>query len=224
VASVAERNGFAATLRGTGPVGILAAFIIVGANLVIAPLGAVLVLIWASIVRVRWSDLGLRRPRSWALTIVGGIISGILLKLLLKTLVMPLLGSPAVNAHFHFIVGNLAQMALLILASIVVGGIGEEVVYRGFLFERLGRIFGHSRSASVAIVLLTTAFFAAIHIPEQGAYGAMQAAFTGLTFATIYAVTRSLWLPMVMHAAYDVAAVVIIYLGVEARVAHAVLG
>jgi membrane protease YdiL (CAAX protease family) len=140
VASVAERNGFAATLRGTGAIGILAAFIIVGANLVIAPLGAVLVLIWV---------------------------------------------------------------------SIVVGAIGEELDYRGFLLERLGRIVGYSRSAIVAIVLLTTAFFAAVHIPEQGPYGAMQAAFTGLAFATIYAVTRSLWLPMVMHAAYDVAAVVI---------------
>jgi membrane protease YdiL (CAAX protease family) len=146
------------------------------------------------------------------------------LKLLLKALVIPLLGGPAVNAHFHFISGNTGQLISMIGASIIVAGFGEEIVYRGFLFNRLWRAFGESKAATMAIVVLTTVLFASIHIPEQGIYGGVQAAFTGLTFATIYALTRSLWLPIVMHAAFDVTAVLIIYFDVEQQVARSILG
>ena len=213
-----------ARLRGFGPLGIAAIVIILAANLIVAPLGAILVLVWAKLAAVPWADLGFRRPRSWPRTIVLGALAGILLKLLLKAGVMPLLGAPAINAAYHFVVGNTPALIRLIIVSVIAGGIGEEILYRGFLFERLGRLLGHSVAATIAIVLLTTALFASIHLPEQGPYGAVQALFTGLTFGTIFAITRSLWLPIVMHAAYDVAAVVLIYLNLEASLARLVFG
>jgi uncharacterized protein len=213
-------GGLAVKLRGTGPVGIAAAVTIVGANLAIAPLGAILVLTWKWAADVPWADLGFRRPRSWVATIVGGIAIGMLFKLVMKALVIPLLGGPGVNAHFAFIAGNTQQMISMVVASIIVAGFGEEIVYRGFMFERLWRAFGESRAATAAIVILTTVLFAVIHIPEQGPYGAAQAAFTGLVFATIYAATRNLWLPIVIHAAFDITAVMLIYFGAESAVAH----
>ena len=184
MATQAQQINFATRLRGVGPVGIAAALIVVGSNLVLAPIGAILVLVWAWLAKMPWRDLGFSRPRSWAITLIAGVIAGVLLKLLLKALVMPLLGAPETNAHFHFIVGNRSAMLSMILASILVGGIAEEILYRGFLFERLGRLLGQSRAATIGIVLLTTTF-ASIHIPEQGFYGAVQAAFTGLASATI---------------------------------------
>src|SRR5689334_11474201 len=105
-----------------GPVGIVTAAAIVAANLFIAPLGAILVLLWRWLADVPWANLGFRRPRSWTLTIAGGIGAGILLKLLLKALVIPVLGGPAVNAHFHFIAGNTGQLVSMIGASIIVAG------------------------------------------------------------------------------------------------------
>lgn len=218
------KDGVAARLRGFGPIGIAAILLIFAANLAIAPLGAILVLVWARVAEVPWSDLGFRRPRSWLLTIVGGVIAGVLLKLLVKAVIMPLLGGPAINAAYHFVEGNRPALIRMIIVSVITGGIGEEILYRGFLFERLGRLLGKGQAATATIVLLTTALFASIHIPEQGPYGAVQAIFTGLTFGTIYAVTRRLWLPMVMHAAYDVAAVFLIYYGLEETVARSVFG
>jgi len=224
MATTARQGDFAAKLRGMGPVGIAAALIIVGANLVIAPVGAVLALAWAWLAKVPWADIGFRAPRSWSVTLIGGILGGIVFKLLMKSLVMPLLGGPAVNAHFHFIAGNQAQMISMILASIIVGGFGEEIVYRGFLFDRLWRLLGESKATTIAIVTMTTILFSVIHIPEQGWAGAEQAFITGLTFGSIYAVTRSLWLPIVTHAAFDVTAVLLIYFQLEAAVAHSILG
>lgn len=207
-----------------GPVGIAASLIVIGANLVIAPVGAILALVWAWLAKLPLSEIGLRRPRSWTITIISGLAGGILFKLLMKALVMPLLGAPAVNAHFHFIAGDRTQMISMILASIIVAGFGEEIVYRGFLFERLWRAFGRSTAATGAILIVTALFFGSIHIPEQGFPGAEQAFITGLTFGAIYVATRSLWLPIVMHAAFDITAVLLIYFQVEGAVAHSIVG
>lgn len=98
-------------------------------------------------------------------------------------------------------------------------GFGEETVFRGYLFERLGKLLGRG-IAKAAIVLLTSALFSAAHYPDQGLPGVEQAAFTGLVFRTIFAITTRIWLPMVAHAAFDVAAVAIIYWNLESKVAH----
>ena len=71
-------------------------------------------------------------------------------------------------------------------------------------------------------VLLTTALFALLHYPDQGLSGVEQAAFTGLVFGTIFAVTRRIWMPMFAHAAFDWTAIAIIYWDLESKVAHLV--
>jgi hypothetical protein len=68
---------FAAQLRGFGPLGILTILIIIAGNFVIAPLNAILVLIWTKISNTPWREIGYVRPRSWIKTIVIGIIFGV---------------------------------------------------------------------------------------------------------------------------------------------------
>ena len=103
---------------------------------------------------------------------------------------------------------------------IVVAGFGEETVFRGYLFERLGRLFGRGTGATAGIVLLTAGWFALLHYREQGLAGAEQAMITGSVFGAIFAVTRRLWTLMVAHAAFDLTAVMLIYWDVESDVAH----
>ena len=69
-------------------------------------------------------------------------------------------------------------------ALIVGAGFGEETVFRGYLFERLGRLFGTGARAKVAIVLITSAWFGLVHYPAQGLAGTGQAAIVGLVFGT----------------------------------------
>jgi membrane protease YdiL (CAAX protease family) len=103
---------------------------------------------------------------------------------------------------------------------IVTAGFGEETFYRGWMFERLGKLLGHSRAAKSAIVLITSILFASVHYPEQGIPGVEQAFLTGLIFASIFAVTGRIFLLMVMHAAFDLTAVWMIYYALETRIAH----
>lgn len=211
---------FAEQLRGFGPIGLAAMALVVGANMLFAPLGALLVLLWVWLSKTRWADIGFSRPKSWLAVLAIGVAGGILLKLIQKAVLMPLLGAPAINPYFHFIYDNPGAMAQMIVASVLIGGIGEEIFYRGYLFERLGRLWGKGSVAKTLMVLLTSALFASVHISEQGVAGAQQAAFTGLAFGTIYAVTGRLWLPMVVHSTYNITAVLMIYYGLEEKVAN----
>jgi len=205
-------------LRGFGPLGLAAILVILTGNFLFAPLSAVLVLLWAYASQTPWHELGFVRPKSWTRSIVIGALFGAVFKLVMKAIVMPLLGAPAVNAHYHFLTGNTAALPGMIATMIVVAGFGEETVYRGYKFERLGKLLGSSRRAKIAIVLITTTLFAAAHYPDQGIPGVEQAVFTGLVFGGIFAVTGELFMLMVAHAAFDLVALALIYWNVEANV------
>ncbi len=220
-------DAVARRLRGFGPAGLVALLLItlVGTvtvgGMVAVPVSGLLVLGWARLSRTPWRELGSVRPASWPRTIVVGIALGVSLKLALKALVMPLLGADPVNHAFHFIAGDPAMLAAVVWASLA-AGFGEETVNRGYLFERGRRLLGAGPAATTVVVLVTSLLFGLAHYPLQGLPGAEQGLITGLAFGTIYALTGRIWTIMIAHAAFDVAAAVLIYLDLETVVAHAI--
>jgi membrane protease YdiL (CAAX protease family) len=119
---------------------------------------------------------------------------------------------------------NLAAVPGMLYMMIVGAGFGEETLFRGYMFERLGKLFPTGASTRVLIVLLTSILFGLAHYSTQGIAGAEQAIITGLVFGTTFAVTGQLWMLMCANAAYDLTALAIIYLNVESGVAHFIFG
>jgi CAAX protease family protein len=215
-----SEDRFAASLRGFGPIGILAILVILAANLIAVPVSAVLVLAWVQWSRTPWSAIGYVPPKSWIGTAAIGVVFGVAFKLLLKSIVMPLLGADPINQTYHYLVGNPAALPAILITVIVSGGFCEETVFRGYMFERLGKVFGSGLVAKTMIVLLSTGLFALAHYHDQGLAGVEQAVFTGLAFGTIFAATGRIWMVMFAHAAFDVTAIGIIYWNLESEVAH----
>lgn len=211
----------AARLRGFGPVGLLAILVIVSSS-VIKPLSGLLVLLWAWRSHTPWREIGYARPRSWIGSLAVGIVFGCAFKLLMKAIVMPLLGAPAINPAYHYLIGNRAALPGLVFTMIVGAGLGEETVFRGYLFERLGKLFGTGTGAKISIVLITSVVFALGHYANLGLPGVEQAMITGLVFGTIFAITGRIWTVMCAHAAFDLASIAIIYWDLEEVVAHLV--
>jgi membrane protease YdiL (CAAX protease family) len=218
-ASLPTQDRFATELRGFGPLGIFAVLVIAGGQIV-APLSAVLVLAWTRLSRTPWREIGYVRPKSWIGSIVVGITFGIAFKFLMKSIVMPLLGADPINQAYHFLAGNPAALPAAVWTMIVVAGFGEETVFRGYMFERLGKLLGASLVARIVTVLVTAVLFGSLHYFEQGLAGAQQATITGLVFGTIFAITGRIWMLMCAHAAFDLTAVAMIYWNLESRVAH----
>jgi len=221
-----ERSGAAPTqdtaerLQGFGLVGLLAIFAIIAGGMAGPLVSAVLVLAWAQLSQTPLRALGLAAPRSWTATVAVGVLLGIAFKLSMKALVMPLLGAPPLNTPYHYLAGNAAALPGMLAAVLVSAGFGEEVVFRGYVFERLGKLLGRGKVALTATILLSATLFALAHYPDQRLPGVEQAAVTGLVFGGIYAWRKQLWVVILAHAAFDLTAVALIYQGWEGPVAH----
>ena len=91
-----------------------------------------------------------------------------------------------------------------LVAAVTVGlgaGIGEEIMFRGVLYRMTEEGLG-----SWIALLVSALFFGAVHLNNPGATlwaGLAIAIEAGILLALIYLVTRSLWVCMGLHAAWN---------------------
>jgi len=216
---------FAAQLRGFGPIGILAIVIIlVPGNIMLRPMwtlpiGAVWVIVWAYLSKTPWREIGYGKPKSWLIIVAAGISFGIIFKLLMKAVVMPLLGAPDINQAYHFLFGNNAVLPSAIWAMFM-AGFSEETLFRGWMFERLGKLIGNRNAAKIFIVAFTSLWFGFEHYNAQGIAGVEQSTIMGIVFGIIRMRKQQIWLLMFAHAAFDLTALTIVYWNLEKEIAH----
>jgi membrane protease YdiL (CAAX protease family) len=215
-----ERTTLDKQLRGTGALGVVAVVIVLLAGEIVS---AVLVLAWAWITGTPWHKLGFVASPNWWRDVAFGVVGGVLLKFTMKALIMPALGFPPINEAYRYLAGNAAALPGMLFMVFVGAGFGEELVWRGFLFERLRAAFGDSQRAILGGLIVTSVLFGLAHYQSQGVAGATQATMTGLVFGSAYLLTGRIWPVMIAHAAFDVAAVLMIYWGLELPIAHAFL-
>lgn len=84
--------------------------------------------------------------------------------------------------------------------AVVLAPIVEEIVYRGFLQSALLRVFGNAWHA----VLVTAGLFAAAHVPMGiGWHGLVSIFVLGVALGVAMEKTRSLGVPIVVHALFN---------------------
>ena len=164
-----------------------------------------------------------RRPGSWLATLTAGLLVGIGLKLLMKSVVMPLLGADPINQAYRFLAGNTPQCFQLPRGRCWSRRFGEETVFRGYLFERLGKLFGpRGIPAGRRSFCCRPHSSAWLITPTRALAGVQQAAIVGLVFGTLFAITGRIWTVLFAHAAFDLTALALIYWNLESVVAHAI--
>src|SRR6185369_1935589 len=95
-------------------------------------------------------------------------------------------------------------------------GFAEELLFRGYLINRLLVIFGQSAGAKVLAVLISAFLFGIAHWSGQQFWGSLQAAIVGLVFASAYMLNGQRLVSLIVaHTAFDIFAVWIIYAGQE---------
>jgi len=161
-------------LRGVGPIGILAIIVILAGGMTGPLPAALLILLWVRLSGTPWREIGYVRPAPASLVIA--VVLGIAFKLAMKSVVMPLLGADPVNHAYHYLAGNRAAIPGMLFAIVIGAGFGEETLYRGWMFERLGKL----RVPKPAIVIVSAALFGLAHYAVQGVSGTEQAAIVGL--------------------------------------------
>lgn len=215
----------ATSLRAMGLLGATVAILIVASVLLAPPITAVLVFLWVWLSRTPLREIGLVRPDSWLGVIVLGVIAGVGAKLLMKAVVMPYFGAPPTNPVLVPYEGNLDAALIGTIEMIILAGLAEEIVFRGFLFNRLQAAFGTGSFARALMIAGVALFFGGLHYFGQGYFGALNATIMGFLFCVIYFLNKQrLWFLIVMHSAFNVCAVWLTYLGIEEQVARSVFG
>ena len=129
-----------------------------------------------------------------------------------------LLTTPLVNAlGLRATTGSLVRLARipvgLRVALVVTAGLCEELVFRGYLIERLALFTGNLRLAAI----LAWAVFTLLHLPRWGSGGTLQIGAWALVISILYLRTRSVPACMLMHILNDSFAFIILPLLVPLR-------
>lgn len=165
---------------------------------------------------VRWRDLGLRLPPNWRVLVFGGVAAGIAMSGLELFVTQPVLvrltGEWPDLSDFRPLIGNVQLLVLALILSWTLAAIGEELVYRGWLLNRLEDLFGQSRIGIIAAVAAMTVIFAFAH-GYQGFTGVAENAVAAVLLALLYLKSgRNLIVPMVAHGVVDSIDVILIFM------------
>jgi membrane protease YdiL (CAAX protease family) len=189
-------------------------FLVTGAGVLVA-FALVLVVCLVGVRRGAFGRLGFRRPESWRRLLGWTALYGFGLQLATLVLVEPILelltGAPVDVSSFDAVRGNAANFAVLLAVGVIVGGLIEETVFRGFIQQRTEFVLGKSRAA-VGIGLLAGAVPFGLAHWYQGLSGVLSTGLLGLVFGLVYLRhDRNLWFAIGTHAMANVAGVIAIY-------------
>jgi CAAX protease family protein len=178
-----------------------------------------LLLCWALL---RWdhktfADIGFRwRAIGWRPLLVGGgmgLAFALFNYLVIGPAVARVLGTMPDVSQFTFVRGPWAGYLLMLALSWLVGGLYEEIVFRGVVFSTLHDCLSYSRFRFALAALFTSVVFAAYHV-QLGTFGVVNAFVTALALSALQARHRqNLWYVICFHAASDMFALTLIRYG-----------
>jgi uncharacterized protein len=167
--------------------------------------------------QVGWRRIGLTRYRNWTVTIALGVGGGILLEALQLFVSQPFLvwltGKQPNLSDFERLRGDIGLTLAGIALVWVLAAFGEEMVYRGYLMNRVADLGNRTTFAWIVSVIVVNILFGLAH-SSQGVTGIIDEGFMGLLLGLIYLGTgRNLAVPIVAHGAQDTIDALLIYLG-----------
>lgn len=121
-----------------------------------------------------------------------------------------------IDARFGDIVGNLPVYLGWLALTWTSAAIGEEVFFRGYLINRIGRILPDARWGQVLSVMIPAFIFGMVHVYYQGIPGLIQTGLIGAALGTLYLVyKRNLWPLILAHGAVNTLSFTTLYLGLD---------
>ena len=164
-----------------------------------------------------WRDVGLARPTNWRRTIVIGVLGGIGIELLELFITQPLLvkltGKMPDFSDLGELHGNGKLVLLYLALTWTLAAFGEEMVYRGYLMNRVAGLFRNSKIAWMISLIAVSFVFGLGHI-DQGITGQVENMIDGALLAAIFLATGcNLWAAIIAHGLTDTIDIVLMYMG-----------
>jgi uncharacterized protein len=198
------------------------ALIFAGAHFHLVPISKtpfLLLLAWVSlrVRKLRWRDVGFTRTRSWGVTLALGFIAGLILELFQLFVTQPLVaritGKQPDLSDFQALHGNVKYTLIGVALSWTLAAFGEELVWRGYLTNRVADLGNRTRFAWICSLIVVSAVFGSSH-SDQGMTGQIIEGIAGFFLGLMYLRTgRNLAVPIVAHGVSDTLDMVLLFLG-----------
>ena len=164
-----------------------------------------------------WRAIGLTLYRGWGITLAYGVAAGVVLEAFELFVSQPLLvkalhKQPDLDV-FRSLHGNLKMTLIFIALAWIVAAFGEEMMYRGYLMNRVADLLNRTPRAWIISLLAVHVGFGLAHL-YQGVTGVIDEGLMGLLLGVIYLRTgRNLSVPIAAHGIADSIDFVLIFLG-----------
>ncbi len=178
-----------------------------------------LLLGWVSlrVRKLRWRDVGPTRYRSWPVTVALGVVLGTVLEsfqlLISQPILTKLIGKQPDLELFRMLTGNVKMTLLFIALAWTLAAFGEELVWRGYLMNRVADVFGRTRTAWAVSLIIVSGVFGLAH-GYQGLTGWIEEGIAGLALGLMYLRTgKNLCVPIIAHGVCDTIDMVLLFFG-----------
>jgi membrane protease YdiL (CAAX protease family) len=165
----------------------------------------------------RWQDVGFRRGPDLRRLAYLAVMGGIALETFQLTITQPLVvrafGAQPDLQPFTSLAGNLPRAAIGLLFVWVIAAFGEELVWRGYVFNRIAGLVVRWRAPYSIALGITSLLFGLAHF-HQGPPGVVIEGVGGMILGAAYlGCDRNLAVPIAVHGVVDTIDVVLGYLG-----------
>ena len=155
----------------------------------------------------KWRKYGLTLPkgkREWAINIGLALLAVISVFLVMGLILDPILSHYGLEKptdvadRFQFFLGKPVYFILYLVTVVWIGAaLGEELLMRGFLLNRLSDFFGKSKIGWVVSLIVHSIFFGMLH-SYQGLAGTITTAFIALIFGAMYLTSKKRLIPVIL--------------------------
>ena len=116
-------------------------------------------------------------------------------------------------SKYNYLQGNLLLLAVVLIAVFIASSFGEEVIYRGFLINRISELGQNGKKWLNIAVIISSVIFGLVHY-DWGPMGMVQTGLMGLSLGISYLILkRNLWVLVMAHAYMDTILMIQMYLG-----------
>ncbi|MFZ3323217.1 MAG: CPBP family intramembrane glutamic endopeptidase [Usitatibacter sp.] len=163
-----------------------------------------------------WRAVGLGKPGTWwkvpLLAALSAVVISVVVNVLLGPVVERIAGGVASASRFESVRGNAIVLIGWLSVAWTLAAFGEEMVFRGYLMNRISDLAGSGRAGWISALLGSSLIFGLGHA-YQGLAGVIGTAEMGLLLGILYLVNRrNLWTNIVCHGLIDSISLVSLYL------------